>query len=193
MSVDIGFFYAKNSTPSVAMARFVRKYGIICPVMDIVYLIAAIAGASVLLVLGLLGCVIPVIPGPVLSYAAMLLLLPTRFAPSMGECVAFGVVCAVVMVLDYIVPALGAKKFNCSRWGIAGCMIGTVVGMFFGLPGLILGPFLGAVVGEVISGKNIIASMRGGLGAFLGFVFGVLLKVVYCVACTGWCIVAFLR
>ena len=175
------------------MARFARKCGIICPVMDIVYMIAAIAGASLLLVLGLLGCVIPAIPGPAFSYAAMLLLLPTRFAPSAGECVVFGVACAVVMVLDYVVPALGAKKFNCSRWGIAGCMVGTVVGMFFGLSGLVLGPFLGAVAGEIVSGKNVVSSMRGGFGAFLGFVFGVLLKVAYCVACAGWCTVAFFR
>ena len=161
--------------------------------MDMVYLIAAIASASLLLVLGLLGCVIPVIPGPALSYAAMLLLLPTRFAPSLGECVAFGVACTVVLVLDYVVPALGAKRFDCSRWGIAGCMAGTVIGMFFGFPGLVLGPFLGAVAGELAAGKKIGSSMRGGFGAFLGFVFGVLLKVAYCVACAGWCIVAFLR
>lgn len=161
--------------------------------MDILLTICVVAGASLLLFLGVLGCVIPVIPGPALSYAAMLLLLPTRFAPSVGECVIFGAACAVVLVLDYVVPAMGAKKFNCSRWGIAGSMVGTIVGMFFGLPGLVLGPFLGAVVGEIVAGKDFASSMRGGLGAFLGFVFGVLLKVVYCVICAGWCIMAFFR
>ena len=155
--------------------------------MEVVYTIGAAAGASLLLLLGLAGCVIPVIPGPVLSYAAMLLLLPTRFSPSIGECAVFGAACAGVLVLDYVVPAMGAKKFNCSRWGVVGCMIGTVVGMFFGAPGLVLGPFLG----EIAVGKGFTSSMRGGLGAFLGFVFGVLLKVVYCVICAGWCIMAF--
>lgn len=161
--------------------------------MEVVYTIGAAAGASLLLLLGLAGCVIPVIPGPVLSYAAMLLLLPTRFSPSIGECAVFGAACAVVLVLDYVVPAMGAKKFNCSRWGVVGCMIGTVVGMFFGAPGLVLGPFLGAFLGEIEAGKGFTSSMWGGLGAFLGFVFGVLLKVVYCVICAGWCIMAFLK
>lgn len=161
--------------------------------MDIVYLILAIAGSGLLLVLGLLGCVIPVIPGPALSYAAMLILLPTRFSPSVGECVVYGVACAVVLLLDYVVPAIGAKRFNCSRWGVAGCMIGTVVGMFFGFPGLVLGPFLGAMAGEIIAGKNISSSLKGGFGAFIGFVFGVLIKVIYCAVCAGWCLLAFFR
>lgn len=161
--------------------------------MDILYTICAVTGALLLLFLGVLGCVVPVIPGPVLSYAAMLALLPTRFAPSVSECAVFGVACVIVQALDYVVPAMGAKKFNCSRWGIAGSMIGTVVGMFFGLPGLVLGPFLGAFLGEIVAGKDFASSMRGGLGAFFGFVFGVLLKVAYCVICAGWCIMAFFR
>ena len=152
--------------------------------MDFLYAIVS----ALLLFLGLLGCVIPVIPGPALSYAAVLLLLPSRFAPSSGACVLFGAGCAVVLVLDYVVPALGAKKFDCSRWGVAGSIVGTVVGMFFGLWGLIAGPFLGAVAGELMSGRKLSASLRGGFGAFLGFVSGVLLKVVYCIACAGWCI-----
>lgn len=161
--------------------------------MDIICLILAMTCSCLFLILGLLGCVIPVIPGPVLSYAAMLLLLPTRFAPSAGECVGYGVACVVVMLLDYLIPAMGAKKFNCSRWGIAGCMIGTVVGMFLGLMGLILGPFIGAMAGELIAGKNFSSSLKGGFGAFLGFLFGVLVKVVYCVVCAAWCLLVFFK
>ncbi|MBE6396623.1 MAG: DUF456 domain-containing protein [Lentisphaerae bacterium] len=161
--------------------------------MDAVCLVLAVTGSSLLLVLGLLGCVAPVIPGPALSYAAMLLLLPTRFAPSVGECVAYGVACAVVLFLDSVIPAMGAKKFNCSRWGVAGCMIGTVVGMFFGFTGLIFGPFLGAMAGELVAGKNFLSSLKGGFGAFLGFVFGVLVKVVYCAVCAVWCLFAFFK
>ena len=159
--------------------------------MEVLFDILYSTGAALLLILGLLGCVVPVIPGPALSYAALLLLLPSRFAPSVGACVWFGVGCAVVLLLDTIVPAIGAKKFKCSRWGVAGCMIGTVVGMFFGFLGLVLGPFIGAVAGEIIAGRNFSESMRGGFGAFLGFLSGVLLKVAYCAVCTGWCIYAF--
>ena len=159
--------------------------------MDMLFDILYATVALLLLLLGLLGCVIPVIPGPALSYAALLLLLPSRLAPSLGVCVWFGVGCVLVLLLDTIVPAIGAKKFNCSRWGVAGCIIGTVIGMFFGFIGLVLGPFIGAVAGEIIAGKNLLASMRGGFGAFLGFLSGVLLKVVYCAVCFGWCLYAF--
>lgn len=155
--------------------------------MDYLYAISAV----VLLFLGLLGCVLPVIPGPAFSYAAMLLLLPSRFAPSMTVCILFGVGCAVVLLLDCVVPVLGAKKFKCSKRGVTGSIIGTVVGMFFGLWGLLLGPFLGAVAGELMSGRDFSSSMRGGFGAFIGFVFGVLLKAVYCAVCAGWCAYAF--
>ena len=96
--------------------------------MEVLFDILYAAGAVLLLILGLLGCVVPVIPGPALSYAALLLLLPSRFAPSLGVCVWFGIGCAAVLVLDTIVPAVGAKKFRCSRWGVAGCIIGTVIG-----------------------------------------------------------------
>lgn len=159
--------------------------------MDVVFDILYATGAVLLLLLGLLGCVVPVIPGPALSYAALLLLLPSRFAPSAGVCVWFGIGCAVALILDTVVPVLGAKKSKCSRWGVTGCVAGTVIGMFFGFLGVLLGPFLGAVAGEIIAGKNLFESMRGGFGAFLGFLSGVLLKMVYCAVCAGWCICAF--
>ena len=161
--------------------------------MDSVFIAIAVLGSLTLLALGMLGCIIPIIPGPLLSYAAMLVLLPTRFAPSTCECVIFGVLCVIVMVLDYVVPALGAKKINCSRWGIIGCMVGAVVGMFLGALGIVLGPFLGAFLGEIVEGKEFRSSLRGGFGAFLGFLFGVLIKIVYCVICAGWCVTAFFR
>ena len=161
--------------------------------MDVVYLVLVVAVSALLSILGLLGCVAPGIPGPLLSYVAMLCFLPTRFAPSVGECVAYGVACLIVLLLDYLIPAMGAKRFNCSRWGVAGCMIGMVVGMFFGFCGLILGPFIGAMAGELVAGKNFLSSLKGGFGAFLGFVFGVLIKVVYCVVCAAWCLLVFFK
>ena len=161
--------------------------------MDILCELIGFGVAAFLLAVGMLGCLLPVIPGPFISYAALFVMLGTRFAPSASELTVFGIACAVVTLLDYVVPALGAKKFNCSRWGVAGCVIGTAVGMFFGVLGIVLGPFLGAVAGEIAAGKNFVSSMRGGFGAFLGFVFGVLLKIAYCVACAGWCVAALFR
>ena len=76
--------------------------------MDVLYAVAA----AVLICISFIGCTVPVVPGPVLAFCGILTLLPSRFAPSTETCVMFGVACAVVLALDYIVPAFGAKKFN---------------------------------------------------------------------------------
>ena len=89
---------------------------------------------------------------------------------------------AAVTVADYIVPAIGAKKFNCSRWGTVGCFAGTIIGFFFVPIGILLGPFLGAFLGELIARKPVGAALKGGLGAFLGFLSGVFLNLLACVA-----------
>ena len=143
----------------------------------------------VLLVLGFVGCVVPVLPGPILGYCGLLALVPTERCPSTAALVTLGVVVAVVTVADYVVPALGAKKFDCSRWGTFGCFVGTLVGLFFAPFGLLLGPFLGAFVGELIAGKAVSAAVRGGFGALLGFLSGVFLKITCCVVLT----IAFVR
>ena len=136
--------------------------------------------ACVLLVLSFVGCVVPVIPGPLLAFGGLLVLMPSRFAPSTPTYIWFGVACAGVLVLDYVVPAFGAKKFNCSKLGVFGCAVGTLVGIAFFPLGLLLGPFLGAVVGELIAGKSVGKSVWGGIGAFIGFLAGTFLKLVAC-------------
>ena len=157
--------------------------------MDVVYAVAAI----VLLVVSFVGCAVPVLPGPVLAFSGILVLLPSKFAPSANACIAFGVACAAVLALDYIVPAFGAKKFNCSKWGVFGCTVGTIVGIFFVPWGVIVGPFAGAVAGGLIAGKRVGASLKGGFGALLGFLFGVALKIAYCATCLAWCMVRMLQ
>ena len=134
----------------------------------------------VLVAVGIVGCVLPVVPGPILLYCALLCLLGTSHAPAVAVLVTFGVVTVVAIVLDYVVPALGAKKFNCSKLGIVGCAVGTVVGIAFFPLGLLLGPFLGAVIGELIAGKSLGKSFWGGIGAFVGFLVGVFLKLFAC-------------
>ena len=96
---------------------------------------------------------------------------------------------ALVVALDYIVPALGAKKFNCSRWGVFGCLAGTLVGVFFFPWGLVLGPFGGAFLGELVAGKTTADAVRGGVGALLGFLVSVVLKL----ASVGFCAVLFVE
>ena len=144
-----------------------------------------VLGALCLLV-GFVGCVVPVLPGVACAYAALWTLYPTPYALASEKLIAGGIVAVVAIVLDYVVPALGAKKFNCSKWGVFGCMAGTIVGIFFAPLGIILGPVLGAVAGELVAGKQASAALRGGFGALLGFVAGVLLKFVACALFTWW-------
>ena len=140
--------------------------------------------AGVLLLIGFIGCVVPVLPGPIIGYCGLLTLVLTEKCPSTLVLVTMGLVVAAVTVADYVVPAIGAKKFDCSRWGTFGCFVGTIAGLFFVPIGILLGPFLGAFLGELIALKPVGAALKGGLGAFLGFLSGVFLKLLACVAMT---------
>ena len=143
-----------------------------------------------LIAIGTIGCFLPVLPGPPIAYAALFLALARgdHSSPGVATLVVAGVVTAAVLVLDWIVPALGAKKFDCSRVGMFGCFVGTVVGLFFLPFGVVAGPFLGALAGELLSGKPFGRSLRGAFGALLGYVCGVALKVACCgfIACRFW-------
>lgn len=148
--------------------------------MDIFLLIAGI----ILIVLGLAGCILPVIPGPPMSFVGLLLLRFTRFvetprADQFDKILWIMAIAAIVVtVLDYIVPVWGTKKFGGSRSGTAGAAIGLIIGLFFAPLGLILGPFLGAVAGEMIAGKDSSSSLRSGFGSLLGFLTGVVMKLI---------------
>lgn len=145
--------------------------------MSIAYLTLSV----LLIVAGIIGCFIPIIPGPIVAFCGLLCMIPTSHSPSLITLVIFGCITLVVTALDYVVPALGAKRFNCSKLGTWGCAIGTLLGVFFFPVGLLLGPFCGAFVGELIARKPVRAAAFGGLGAFLGFLSGVCIKVVACV------------
>lgn len=144
-----------------------------------------VAVGGVLLILAFVGCVVPCLPGPFLGWCALLSLAFTRFALPTAWLVAAGVATGIVVVLDYVVPAYGAKKFNCSRWGVVGCALGTVAGVFFLPFGILLGPFIGACLGELVAGRTFGLALKGGLGAFLGFLSGVFLKICAVCAFTG--------
>ena len=154
--------------------------------MDVVY--ECIGWA--LIAVGTVGCILPVIPGPPIAYAALFLALARgdHTSPDVVALIVAGVVTVAVLVLDWIVPALGAKKFNCSRLGTVGCFVGTIVGLFFLPLGVVAGPFLGALVGELSSGKPFGRSLRGAFGALLGYACGVALKLACCgfIACQFW-------
>lgn len=144
--------------------------------MDYVLIVLGV----VLIIGGILGCVLPVLPGPPLSYIGLLLLHFTqRYQFSTRFLIIWAIITTVVYVLDYVIPSWGTKKFGGSKRGIWGSMIGLVIGLFFFPPyGIIIGPFLGAIIGELTSGKDSGTALKSGFGAFIGFLAGTLLKLI---------------
>lgn len=133
------------------------------------------------LLIGFAGCILPVLPGAPLSYAGLLLLHFTdRVQFSTSQLLVWMVVVIVVQVLDYVVPLLGARYSGGSRWGTRGCLAGTIVGLFFMPWGIVLGPFLGAVAGELLGGRRTSEALRSGLGSLAGFLLGTVLKCAVC-------------
>lgn len=138
-----------------------------------------LALSIILIIVGLLGCILPIIPGPPLSFIGILILHFTEFAEfTTNFLLIIAFIAILVTVLDYIVPIWGTKKFGGSKAGMWGATIGMVLGMvFLGPLGLLLGPLAGAIIGEIIKGANNKDAFRAGIGAFLGFLLGVGLKL----------------
>lgn len=137
------------------------------------------------LVGGLIGCIVPAMPGPPLSYIALLLLQVTRFADySVKFLIITAVVTVIVTVIDYLLPVWGTKKWGGNRAGVIGSMVGLLAGLFFAPVGIIVGPFAGAVVGELLTGSDTNAALRSGFGAFVGFLLGTGMKLTVCMVFT---------
>lgn len=129
---------------------------------------------------GIVGSLLPVIPGPPLNYLA-LLLIHYSDVHKFSYKFLFGwlVIIIAVVILDYLVPIWGAKYAGGGRKGVWGAAIGLVLGIFILPPlGLLLWPFVGAVIGEIVDGKSLDASIRAGTGTFIGFLAGTLAKLI---------------
>ena len=137
--------------------------------------------AVLLLIAGIAGCVLPVIPGPPLAYASLLLLHFTDKASfSTPQLVGWLLLVILLQVLDYITPLLGSKYSGGTKYGNRGCIVGTILGLFFMPWGIIVGPFVGAVVGELLGGNDMQHAIHSGIGTLIGFVLCTLLKFVVC-------------
>ncbi len=159
-------------------------------------LLAVIAFAVI--IIGIIGCILPIIPGPPLSFAGVLIL---KFFTSYGEKIStealliVGIIAIVVQILDYFVPVWGTKKFGGTKYGTWGSMIGLLAGIIllpmlgivigpFGIIGIIGGPFFGALIGETIAGQKSDKAMRAAFGSFIGFLTGTLMKLVTSIGIT---------
>ena len=145
--------------------------------MDIFLLIVAF----LLMLVGIIGCIVPGLPGVPLAYAGLWVAQATdRIDFSWQMLLVWGIVTIVVSVLDYVVPAWGTKRFGGTKYGVWGSTLGVFVGLFLGPWGVIIGPLAGAILGEMLGGKQVEEALKAGWGSFIGLLFGTVLKLICC-------------
>lgn len=131
------------------------------------------------LILGFIGCFLPVLPGPPLAYISLLFLQLGPQKPFTTQFLLLaGAIVLLVTILDYLVPAWGTKKWGGSRYGMAGAIIGVIVGIFVLPPfGFFVFPLLGAMVGEMLGGSNTQRAFRSAIGTMIGLLLGTAIKL----------------
>ena len=158
--------------------------------LDIILIILGV----LCLITGLMGCILPFLPGPPFADLGLVLLHFTdKVQYTTTQLIVWLLIVLVVQVLDYFTPMLGSKYSGGSRWGNWGCIIGTLIGLLFLPWGVIFGPFLGAVLGELLGNKEFSQALRSGVGSLIGFLLGTFLKFVVCGYFCYQFIVGFIR
>jgi uncharacterized protein len=141
--------------------------------------------AIVLFAIGLIGTVVPILPGTTIILAGAvihrMMLGPEKSIgwPTIGVLV---LLTLATYVLDFLGSYFGAKYFGATKWGTFGAIIGALIGLFFGIIGLFVGPVIGAIAGEFIAGKRMIAAGKAGWGSLLGNLAGMIGKLVIALA-----------
>ena len=150
--------------------------------------------AAILVIVGLIGTVLPALPGVPLVFCGLLLAAWTDGFAHVGVFTLFvlGALTVLALAIDFVAGMLGAKKVGASRYAVIGAALGTLLGLFFGLPGLLLGPFVGALLGELVAGGTLRKATGVGVGAWLGFLVGAVAKLGVCFAMLGIFAFAFL-
>ena len=153
--------------------------------MDIFLLILGL----LFMLIGILGSFLPALPGPPVSWVGLLLLYLTKALPDdwtlLGITLAIAI---IVFALDYIIPAVGTKKFGGTRAGMIGTVLGLIVALIFpifGIFGIIIWPFVGALVGELLNKADSKTALKAAFGSFIGFLTGTFLKFVVTVVYLG--------
>ena len=142
--------------------------------MDILLIILG----TVFMLIGIAGCILPILPGPPISYIGLLILhFTTRIDFSNQFLIAWALVTIAVSAADYFIPIWGTKKFGGSKYGIWGSLIGMITGFLWPPLGIIAGTFIGAVLGEWLGGNKEMA-IKAGFGSFICFMGGIVLKLI---------------
>ncbi len=144
-----------------------------------------------LMLLGIAGSFLPIIPGPLTSWAGLLVLHFTKGVElSNTFLIVTAIVAIIILILDYVIPAMGTKKFGGSKAGVIGTTIGLIVGILAPIPfGIIIGPFLGALVGELTHRNDMKKATKAAFGSFLGFLASTFMKFLISVIYLGFFIV----
>lgn len=160
------------------------------------------AGALVLWILavglvlvGVVGIVLPGLPGAILVLAGLALAawIDGFARVGLGTLAVLAALTVLTYVLDFVATAVGARRFGTSWWGVVGALLGTIAGLFFGLPGLLVGPFAGAFVAELIARRDVRQAGRAGVGAWLGLLLGTAARLGVVLAMIGIFAVAYVR
>lgn len=143
--------------------------------------------AVILVIVGLVGVVLPALPGTVLIFAGLFL---AAWADGFGRVgagtiIGLGMLTVATYFVDVATMALGMKRLGTTRRAMAGAAIGTLAGLFFGLPGLLIGPFAGAVLGELTAQRDLSRAGRAGIAAWIGFLIGTVVKIGLAFAMVG--------
>jgi uncharacterized protein YqgC (DUF456 family) len=144
--------------------------------------IALVILGFIVALIGLVGCILPVLPGPPLSYASLIILsLAKKWEPfSITFLIIMGVFMVAVTLVDYVFPVIGVKRYGASTAGVWLSLIGMIVGLFFIPPwGVFIGAFAGAVIGELLSGKGGAGALRASWGVFVGNMVSIGFKVAF--------------
>jgi len=158
--------------------------------MEIIFLFLI---SLILMLVGLAGVILPFLPGVPLAWLGLFIFaISTHFAniPLITVLVFLGLA-IMTLILDLVIPSLGAKKYQASKYGVTGALLGSLLGIvFFGFPGIVIGPLLGAVLGELLARKTIEQAAQSAWGAFLGFLAGTLVKAVLILIMIGFLVIS---
>jgi len=137
---------------------------------------------AVLAIIGIIGSILPVMPGPIFSFIALVLLYVSggSSAISLATLITFGITMVIITIIDYAAPIIGAKYFGASRYGIWGAIGGAIIGIFLFPPlGIFLGALAGATIGERVGGKDFNQSARAGLGVLMGSISVIVIETIF--------------
>jgi uncharacterized protein YqgC (DUF456 family) len=157
--------------------------------MDLLWWLFAI----VLMAVGLIGTVLPAMPGAIIILAAAVMhqiMLGTEKSLGWWNIAALGLLALLSSALEFAASYFGAKRFGATKWGALGAVLGVIVGLFFPFPGLIIGPVAGAIAGELLAGKRLVSAGRAGWGTLLGNLAGMIGKLTIGLVMVSWFLVA---